>query len=227
VKGAFVLSEEVKARRLNINGDAAIVGIWNETASAASRDAGTLFNALLQENSIIHYVLGLQDFDLSGLNLESDPHQVTDTILADAVFKVAERYAHTAVNEVHLLLALLELCPDKFERQFASLQIQYRRKFPLGTPRQQNLLRIAKESGTEWRVQRAMQMIEDTPFTQSKVAKSLGGYLSAMYYPFGLDEWQKYCHDRPAHDDRQLRQDVHDHSLHGFSAHRLRDERKK
>jgi hypothetical protein len=184
---------------------------------------GDLMGRLLNINSVAYHLLSLQGYDVTTRVSEGSVLPGGESAIAEAVARVAARYGHKVVNEVHVLLSLLEAFPTQCESTLASLQKQYHKKFPKGSLRLQKVLQTAIDSKNESLDQRIRHSIEETPFSREKIIAQLQGYLSGKYYPFGEGEWERYMLDRAAQGGTKSPALIGDHSLEGFAAHKLRD----
>jgi hypothetical protein len=215
-----MLLDEMKKRGLRVLNDAALPSVWRAAGGSQPLDAADGFTSLFQKRSLVPYVLGLSDFDIPEHIVAEELVQLSEQTVSDALREIAGRYNHQAINEVHLFLTLLELSPQSFERWFAWLQDQHRGRFPKGTARRQEVLRVAKQAGNQWLARKVLESIQETPYVRSKIAEKLRTYLSSAYYPFGPDEWRRYQLDGSKPRPRNHR----GYHAEGFAAHRLRDE---
>jgi hypothetical protein len=212
-----MLLAQVQSHQLNVDADSLSLRVWREQSWGIC----SLIGDLLQDTSIVHYLLRVAHLNLTENELPACSDRISAIVLANAVKRIADHYHHCIVNEVHLLYGLHDTHPVIFDRYFESLRTQYRSKFPKGSRQQQKYLERANDSGNEWLSHKLLAWIDETPLSSERVLKSLNRYLASTDYPYGSVEWRAYLEKKRTAGENW--RPVRDGTAIGFGAHQLRN----
>ncbi len=191
--------------------------VWHHAAGTWKSDS--LFIALIQRNSVLFSVLSVQGLDLSRLRGEETSPVLHNLLIATTVGSIAANHGHHLVNEVHLMRSLLMLDPKTCERQLAALAKQEVEAFQATRAQMDKLL---KQIHGDHYDPRLMPPPEAAMFLFSiqRFTAVLDGYLSSPFFPFGEDDWNRYCREKD-----HLAFSKSDRTLDAFSSHTARNAR--
>ena len=212
-----MLAEAIKLRGLGVLDESALPDVWR----SSSWEARELFAHLLStHNSVIYYYLGLKDLELPNLINAGTSEVVEETLMADAIIRIAQGHAHKEINEVHALAALIQLVPWGLMGQFKILS--QARRIVRPDKRVDKILEHLYRAGQNWMAHKLISSRERSHLGRTEVIEQLEEYMSSVYYPFGVKQWLQF-ENESAPDTHNRPNGLSACALKAFAAHRTRE----
>lgn len=212
-----MLSIEVQSRGLSIINEAALAGVWR--ASLDGREVSPLFAELWSRGSVVYHLFTLDQISMPSLT-HPGSRPIVEHSLTEVVLRLARDYGHAAVNEVHLLVALIELFRDDLAQQFGRLA-QAERALPKDS-RLDQVLGAWRRSGKSGEADRITASLRRSHLSLTEVTAKLSAYLSSPYYPYNEERLASY-RAVGSQSRRAGPVTVPDHTVAFFAAHLARD----
>jgi hypothetical protein len=174
---------------------------------------GSLLRLIFSRSSMVR-----RFFDVPTVLPANLPLSIKVSDLGQAIDAVRTRFRHDAVNEMHLLLALLELHSPEVHAAFRPIVDEYRANHPYGSVGQklmrEQIMKRAPETIAQYEI-----VFTRTPFEPERLAKELNDYLRSEFYPYDSDCWIRFREDcirnRTNNDDVSAMVPLHAFVAHG------------
>lgn len=164
-----------------------------EAGELLSANIGRLLQSVLGHASAAPVCLGISDL---GKVETTSTTSIDVAVIVERASAIASQCGHAQVTAIHFLLAAVEQRPSDVEAALRPFADEHRRKHPQGTRRQRMLAEAAPDIGPTY-LARAKALIEETPFSARRVRERLVKYLSCRYYPYGEEQWARFCVEHP------------------------------